>query len=287
MRAAPRLLGVAVVVVLASAMDLAALPPVFCLESWCRYSPYSWPHDGVPYESERIIVYSDSASNASKRMVAEATEQVLAEIEEALGIESMLYDFPPGRDKIDVYVDLSRPVVWGGWAYYGGFLVSGRVCSETACHKQTLKHEMMHVVAYLLEGYRTTDFMYTDVWFDEGLAEHVSGARRITSPHALRIYRNRIQPYLEDGNPIRVRTWSDFDPPSAGLYGEGLYPLFELAVRYLVDENGLGGSPEDAVSVFLDIRAGLTFAEAFENRFGFSLADYEASFFERMADYVE
>ena len=270
-----------------AAIAQAAVTP-FCVDSWCRYTPYPWPHDGSPYQSENLVVYSDSASDAVKEMVATAAEQVLAEIEEALGIENKaVYEFPLGRDKIDIFVDQSRPVAWGGWAYYSGFLVSSRVCSETACHKQTLKHEMMHVVAYLLEGYRSTDVMYTDVWFDEGLAEYVSGARYIWSPHRLRVYRNRVEPYLEDGNPIGVRTWSDFDPPNSALYGEGVYPLFELAVRYLVDENGLGKTLQDAKGVFLDIRAGLTFEDAFENRFGLGVAEYEASFFERMSDFFD
>lgn len=265
-----------------------AAPTPSCADSWCRYTPYPWPHDGLPYQSENVTVYSDSASDVVKSMVASAIEDVLSEIEQALGIEdAALYEFPLGRDKIDLYVDLSRPVIWGGWAYYSGFLVSSIVCSEMSCHKQTLKHEMMHVVAYLLEGYRSTDIMYTPTWFDEGLAEFVSGARYIGNPYSLRVYRDRIAPYVEDGNPIRVHTWSDFNPPNSALYGEGLYPMFELAVRYLVDENGLGRTLEDVRNVFLDIRAGLTFAEAFENRFGFSPAEYEASFFDRIANFLE
>ena len=282
-------LAVSVLVCLAMLQVLAgAVPMPFCSGSWCTYTPYAWEHDGAPYESEHFTIYSDMASESLRRVVADTSEESLDEIVRALGIDPVAdFDLPLGRDTIDVFVDVSRSVGWGGWAYYGGFLVSSRVCGQSSCHKATIKHELMHVVAYLLEGYRSTSVMLSDTWFDEGLAEYVSGARTIEKAYSLRYYSSRIAAELEDGNPIRVRTWSDFTPSNPAHYGGGIYPLFELAFRYLVDEDGLGQSLEDARDVFLDIRSGLTFDEAFEHRFGLSVAEYEATFLDRMEAYLD
>ncbi len=95
-------------------------------------------------------------------------------------------------------------------------------------------------------------------------------------------------PYLENGNPIRVHRWDDILSAEQGAFGgDDSFAMFELAVRYLIDEGGLGKTAEDAKRVFLDIRAGLSFADAFENRFGMSLAEYEASFDSLMQEYLD
>jgi hypothetical protein len=62
--------------------------------------------------------------------------------------------------------------------------------------------------------------------------------------------------------------------------------MYELTTRYLLDSAGLGHSALDIKAVFMDMREGVTFVSAFENRFGISVADLEAEFFDRMRSFL-
>ena len=64
------------------------------------------------------------------------------------------------------------------------------------------------------------------------------------------------------------------------------YPIFRLAIEYLLDENGGGRSLEDMRNLITDVSEGSTFAAAFETRVGMSLDDYEAGFFDLMDSYL-
>lgn len=64
------------------------------------------------------------------------------------------------------------------------------------------------------------------------------------------------------------------------------YLFFELAVRYLVDPNGHGRSVLDIRDIYLDIRAGQRFTQAFESRMDLSVEEYEANFFTIMLEYL-
>ena len=64
-------------------------------------------------------------------------------------------------------------------------------------------------------------------------------------------------------------------------------PSFELAARYLLDPEGHGRTWLDVKRVFLDLRTGHTFARAFANHMGMSLAHYEENFFTLMFAYLE
>ena len=83
--------------------------------------------------------------------------------------------------------------------------------------------------------------------------------------------------------PTLIGVWKEI--PTRYLVDEmlnELYTLFELATRYLVDTYGA----EEFKLVSLDIRAGMSFEEAFANQFGMSLTDYKESFFTRMEGYL-
>jgi hypothetical protein len=74
--------------------------------------------------------------------------------------------------------------------------------------------------------------------------------------------------------------------PDPLVYFYQYYPMFGVAVEYLIDEDGLGNSPEDLTRVMLDLAGGATFAAAFETHMGVSLSVYQEEFFDRMADYL-
>jgi hypothetical protein len=62
--------------------------------------------------------------------------------------------------------------------------------------------------------------------------------------------------------------------------------MFQLAVEYLVDENGHGKTFEDLKNLFLDVSVGVSFQTAFKNRLGISVKEYEMQFFDLMNDYL-
>ena len=149
-------------------------------QSWVLLTPFAYEHDGMPLETEHFVIYSDSASARKKAFVADQAETALADVLQQLSIESM--DgllFRPGTSKIDLFLLEDDTPEWGGWAYYGGFLLSPNACTSVYCRLGTIKHELLHVVGFLLAGFRSIHTMQVDVWFDEGLAEYVAGSRAI------------------------------------------------------------------------------------------------------------
>ena len=62
--------------------------------------------------------------------------------------------------------------------------------------------------------------------------------------------------------------------------------MFQLAVEYLLDDDGLGRSLDDMRNLIIDVGEGSTFAAAFESRMGIGLDDYETRFFDLMDDYL-
>jgi len=62
--------------------------------------------------------------------------------------------------------------------------------------------------------------------------------------------------------------------------------MFQLAVEYLLDDDGLGRSLDDIRNLIIDVSDGSTFAVAFERRMGMALNEYEAQFFGLMDEYL-
>ena len=65
------------------------------------------------------------------------------------------------------------------------------------------------------------------------------------------------------------------------------YPLFHLAVKYLLDDRGMGKNLSDVKNMFSLLAENETdFSEAFEIHMGISLSEFKESFFERMSTYL-
>jgi hypothetical protein len=62
--------------------------------------------------------------------------------------------------------------------------------------------------------------------------------------------------------------------------------MFGLAVRYLLDDAGLGKSYVDVKEMYHDMRSTVSFRESFEKFMGISIAYYEEHFFELIADFL-
>jgi len=252
---------------------------------------FQWPHDGSPWESEHFVIYSDGASEEARVELAQLAEDALFDIKSLLAIDSNdILFFPPGQTKIDIYAYKNRyPSAWGGWAYYGGLLIfspdhperTSFGHTEPAIYIPTLRHEITHVVESLLKASNNPNLV--DVWFTEGLAEVLSGGTaggRITDLQTFLELRNRFGSL----NPVAMHRYEYPDIPNIAY--EYYYPMFQLAVEYLVDEHGLGKTMEDVQNLLADVRNGVPFPAAFRNRFGMSLSEYERLFFELMNTYL-
>ena len=255
---------------------------------------FEWPHDGNPWESENFVIYSDGAGEEARQALAMLGEETLGEIKVLFAIDNNdVFLFPPGQERIDIYAYKNRyptyPVNWGGWAYYGGLLIFsldhpertsfGHTAPEI--YNPTLKHEIMHVVESLLKA--SNDPNLVDVWLTEGVAEAVSGGTaggRITDLQKFNELRNQYG----SRNPIAMHRYEY--PNIEGIIYHYYYPMFQLAVEYLVDANGHGRTMNDVKNLLLDVRNGVPFPTAFQNRFGMRLSEYESQFFDRMTAYL-
>ena len=129
--------------------------------SW-YHTGFEWPHDGDPFESDNCIVYSDAAGEDARQTLAQYAEEALSEIKQLFAIENNdIFLYPPGQEKVDIYTyKLRFPRDWGGWGYYGGFLIysldhPGRKDlghTEPEIYIPVITHEMTHVVQSLLIG---------------------------------------------------------------------------------------------------------------------------------------
>jgi hypothetical protein len=258
--------------------------------SWYE-TGFEWPHDGNPYESEHFIVYSDAASEESRQVLAEIGEELFIDLKEQFNIsDDSIFIYPAGREKIHIYTyKLRYQEEWGGWGYYGGFIIwsldhptrGGTDPDALAMYKAVAKHELMHVVESLIKG--SNDPNLVDVWITEGIAETVAEGTSGGEINDLEKFNDLVTTY-GPLNPIAMHQYRYPDDIWTIFYY--YYPMFQLAVTYLLDEEGHGKNMEDLKNLFIDAKVGIDFETSFENRFGISLIEYEEQFFDLMRNYL-
>lgn len=257
--------------------------------SWAVYTPFDWSHDGSPYASSSLTVYTDAAGAALKKAVAEIAEDRFQQILQLFDFhrpEDFL--FPPGYSDLAIYVNRNHTENIN-WAYWGGFIItirspdlSGRWHGYTV---YTVGHELTHDFEFLIEGRAA---LGTDMWFREGLAVYVGCLEyaewdTIDTLQELETWIALNQALPAGGNPIPIHENEDV-PTGADLHQ--FYRLFELVVRYLLDEEGLGRSLQDVLATFYDARAGIPFAVSFPEHFGIGLDELEEGLFDRLRAYL-
>ena len=251
--------------------------------SW--YAVQTWPHDGNPYASANFVVYSDAASEEARRHAADVAEEVWANLFELFEITPEMLYFPEEQEKLHIYVYQNHyPLDWGAKAYYGGLIVRSPdhlfQSSNPADYTATVTHELVHVLSNLLFGRYA---LWVDVWFFEGLAEAIARGSAGEAIDSMSQLDDLVAEYGRT-SPISIKQYSQIENPNIGANFH--YPMFQLAVEYLLDEDGLGGTPEDARDLMIDATNGIPFEEAFENRLGLVLGDYEQQFFDLMDRYL-
>ncbi len=292
------LLGAAVLLLLLAACTGAIAGPAESQSeglvddgSW--YVRVQWPHDGLPYESERFVVYSDAASLEARIEVADRAERLWTEIVSEMGIDGEVLALPPGQEKTHIYAFKDYAPDWAGKAYYGGLVISspdrrtlfGLAGTKREQHESTLKHELIHVMTLsLLNGGGLPEPPWVHVWFFEGFAEALSAGTTGGSIQGMDHFDHLTSKYGHL-NPVSYRS-DEAVTGGVKAYTEYHYPMRQLAVEYLFDEDGLGRTPRDATGLFTDMAAGSEFASAFADHMGISLHDYENQFFGLMGGYL-
>ncbi len=276
---------------LCAGCESAAAPELdYPCVSWCN-TVAPWPHDGNPYESQNFLVYGDGSSLEARRDLATIAEGVLTDLMSRLDIPSTdLFILPPNQTKIHLYAyKYHFPTQWGGQGFWGGMIVfsldhperteAGH--TELGNYTRLVTHEIMHVIQGLLVG--SNHSYSTHTWFEEGLGEFVSSLNPERSILNLTDLNEVIAEYGEL-NPIAIH--NDVYPAIEGVGQNYFYPMFELTMRYLLDERGLDHSLVDVKQVFLDMRDGTSFGDAFQSNFGLSVGAFEAEYFVRIRQYL-
>lgn len=253
-------------------------------------------HDDRILETDHFLVFSDASSDDAKIIFAAMAEESLQEILELFGIPGTVdlgIDRTDPTTKITIYSNKTLLLEDKAYAFRFGFIawgVDAGIASSIRL-RQTVKHELMHVFRMLLDGRWSASqgsgyMWYLDTWMEEGLAEHVAGGswypvRTEDDMNTWRLQEDHL-------NPITIRDWGFF-PASVIERSNGYeyYGMFDLAVRYLLDEDGLGKDYADVLALFLDLElSGVGFFFAFEKHMGISVQEFEDSFYDRMADYL-
>lgn len=258
-------------------------------DSWSIYTPYDWSHDGKPYQATYCTVYSDAAGNPMKQELGDIADENFDKIMQLFNFQNLTdFIYPPGYSSIDIYLNKNHPENIN-WAYWGGFIItiksdeiSGPWINYTV---YTARHELTHVFEFLIEG---REALGTDFWFREGVAVHTGCLESnifntIKTLSELESWISENQNLPDKGNPIVIHQYSDL-PDGADL--DKYYRVFELAVRYILDDKGLGRSYQDIKNLFYEIRNGTPFTSAFSKNFGISLKFYENNFYDMIAAYL-
>ncbi len=286
-----RLSGTMLIAWLAVGCESVAEPELnYPCVSWCN-TVAPWPHDGNQYESQNFTVYSDGASMQARMQVAEIAEAVLADLKTLFEIPGDdLFIFPAGQTKIHLYAFKNHnPTQWGGQGFWGGLIVfspdhperTAAGHTEIGNYTRLLTHELTHVIQNLIVG--SAHSYSTHTWFEEGLGEFVSALNPERSILNLTDLNDLIAEYGEL-NPIAIQ--NDVYPAIEGVGVNYYYPMFELTMRYLLDDEGLGHSLLDVKQVFLDMRDSASFSDAFQSNFGLSVVDFDAEYFARIRQYL-
>lgn len=250
--------------------------------SWITYSPIKWTHDGLPYNSVYCTVYSDGAGHEMKEKAGIFTDAKFLEILELFNYDNHSdLSYPPGRNKIDVYLNTEHERSIAA-AYWGSIFITVRTPElDTTLYEYLFKHELTHTFEFLIEG---TVNLGTDVWFKEGVAMFGGGGRGyIKDVDDLEHWISLNEESPNCGNPITIHAWEDF-PEGSDI--PGYYTVFEVVMLYILDPEGMGKSLQDVLNLFYELRDGESFEDAFHNNFGITVGVLEDEIFERLRTFL-
>ena len=213
-------------------------PWLSAYEHGLEYVDENWhtlTRDNKVLETENVLTFSDASDDWAKIEYARMTEVSFAEIKVLFDIAtSSELGIVDRHTKMTIYSN--RYLNHRQNSKYNGFILYGLDSPEWGSgpqnnpefftwYQRMVKHETVHVVEYYYTGAKGR----THEWFNEGLAEHVSGGafEPITTWEQVEEWRSDP----DHVNPITIYQTYPVDWTRVGEY----YPMFNLAVQYLLD----------------------------------------------------
>jgi hypothetical protein len=246
---------------------------------------YTLSHDDRIYESANFLIFSDASSDNIKIQISKMAETALRELKLAFIISSSEELGIVSREtKVKIFAN--RYQDYSQRYFPCGFIIYSIDSPNNAFgenYDRLIKHELMHVFQHLLglglNGYDD----WPEVWFSEGIAEYVCGGVFYTINNISQL--NAWYAVEDHINPISIHKFNDYPLPyiRRGEY----YPMFELAIRYLLDNRGHGKSLLDMKKLYFDLKRGDSFVDAFESNIGMSISYYELHFYELISEYIQ
>lgn len=237
----------------------------------------SWENDNRILETDHFFVFSDASSDQAKIRLGELAEENLDHIKDFFAVSDHEIGLGDGRKYQIFSIQCDGGSVLGQFGAMSGFAVFAFDSSlylnwpeeYQQDHERVICHENVHTVHFQL----TQTYRRRQDWFTEGLADHVSGTtERINTWDELVAWRANRPNF----NPVGLEFLTEL-PVGPLRWGE-YYPLFNLAVEYLLHPQGLGKTGSDVTRMLMDIRSGAEFEDAFLNHMGLGVGDYRNNF---------
>lgn len=243
-------------------------------------------NDNRVLETGHLLIYSDASEDWAKIEMGRTGENALAlimgrfqVIPEEIGIVDLY-------SKIEVYSMRRVSANSGTRADINGFVNWAHDTTNSWIEPddivRTGTHECTHTVQFRLGG----AYSVVWCWFTEGLAEHLSGG--VFPSVACWPEVEAFQNQANSVNPLTIRYIDDIPnyDINPGAKAELYYPLFGLAVRWLLDPDGHGKTCIDVKQMFRDIAGGTGFEEAFQTRMGISQDYFRDHFYGLMREFL-
>lgn len=262
---------------------------------WITDIPLTYPsvsdflHDNRIYETEHFLVYSDAASDYTKIQFAQMGEQAYSELKSLFNIaekDNFTIQKEDPNTKIQIICNKNDPRSQRSFLY--GFMLYTLDSSYCFANEENLyrevKHELTHVFQMYLDG---SSRRYLFGWFREGLAEYCADGGFFPQITTLE-YFNELKLLLNTYgiHPLKMR-WSELRNKPGNVHSAA-YSMSGLAMRYLLDTDGLGKSIENIKQIFevLKFDETIAFETAFENAIGFNIHNFENNFYSYMPGYL-
>jgi hypothetical protein len=266
-------------------------PNEIVLEGPWRETPYAvtsqWGHDGNVFKSTTFNVYSDGSSMEAKEILAELAEDLFLELIEEFKFTHLDEILPSADYKFFIYANMHHTGV-RGLGFYNGIVVPAIdsqidpfYANDPQGYQCEVKHELVHPIQFILINcnHNCAPY-YIHVWFQEGQAVYMMGDQHWLSRFTTF---NEYNQWLNSGlyeNPISFRsnlpggTFTDY------------YPMFGLAVAYLMDqEQGHGRTIDDIKVMFQYIKAGESFSIAFERVMSMTVDNFQENLYDLLDQY--
>jgi hypothetical protein len=259
---------------------------------WVERSGFDWSHDGHPLFTPHFIIYSDDASEEERRKLALGMEIFLARLTTKLKIDSTRSAWwPDSSNRFAVYLNRTHAEVPGGYAFPGGMILVSPDATFFAhgrpgAYGKLVTHELVHVITLAI-GHNPAN--EPPIWFREGFAEYCSGPRTsdIRTVAALNSLVAELGHDREQWNPLQITAVGDYPEEILRKRYEGkYYPLFEMAVRYLVESRTPRGTPADLVGMFGSMGQGERFSPCLAAATGISADEFGEDFYSLMRTWL-